>query len=197
MEPSELAKKYDKIAGWWHQRHQHSNYGVKQFEHALSFSSACKSALDVGCGAGGRFIRILEKQGCQITGVDASTEMITLAKANHPHQRFVVQDICTWNSTEKFDFIYAWDSMFHLPLSQQKSVITKLCGMLTSGGILMYTFGNDIGAHTDNWLGDIFYYSSIGINENINTLITNGLTPLHLALDQYPEKHVYVIAKKP
>lgn len=197
MKPSILGKKYDKIAQWWQNEHDDSNYGVKQFEKAINFKSNGGKALDVGCGAGGRFIRILEDKKFSVTGIDVSEEMIKLASSNHPEHRFIHEDICTWKTAEKFDFIFAWDSIFHLPLEMQKPVVSKLCNFLAKGGVLMYTFGNDYGEHTDQWHDDTFYYSTIGINENVRLLSDNGLTLLHLELDQYPsKKHVYTIASK-
>lgn len=196
MKPVLLGIKYNKIAQWWHERHFESNYGVKQFEKALGFCSKKKNALDVGCGAGGRFIRILEDEGVNVTGIDVSSKMISIAKQNHPENNFIVEDICTWKSEEKFDYIYAWDSIFHLPLEMHKPVINKLCDMLQNDGILMYTFGNAIGENTSEWLDDTFYYSSIGINENLQLMINKGLTILHVELDQYPQRHVLVIAKR-
>ncbi len=61
---------------------------------------------------------------------------------------------------------------------------------------MIYTFGNDIGEHISNWHNDTFYYSSIGLNRNLQVLIDSGLDVMHMELDQYPEKHVYVVAKK-
>ena len=122
--------------------------------------------------------------------------MIALAKANHPDQTFLQQDICAWETAEKFDFIIAWDSIFHLPFAMQKPVIEKLCRLLAKGGVLVYTFGDAHGDHTDTWHSDTFYYSSIGINENLRLLIDNGLTIAHLELDQYPQRHVYAIATR-
>jgi 2-polyprenyl-3-methyl-5-hydroxy-6-metoxy-1,4-benzoquinol methylase len=196
MKPAEIGRKYDKIAQWWQQQHQQSSYGVSQFERAISYSSGGEKALDVGCGAGGRFIRILQERGFSVTGLDVSQEMIKLATDNHPEHKFIHQDICSWQTQEKFDFIVAWDSIFHLPLMMQKPVVLKLCQLLQKDGILIYTFGNAQGEHTDQWHMDDFYYSSIGINENMQLLINNGLSVLHLELDQYPEKHVYTIATK-
>ena len=196
MKPSELGRKYDKIAQWWHDQHVDSSYGISQFQRAVSYSSEGGKALDVGCGAGGRFIRLLEKSKFSVTGIDVSKEMISLAAKNHKNHKFVHQDICTWETDETFDFIVAWDSIFHLPLPMQKPVVSKLCQFLAKDGVLIYTFGNDQGEHTDEWRNDTFYYSSIGINENIQLLINNGLSVLHLELDQYPEKHVYIIASK-
>jgi len=196
MNPSTLGTKYDKIANWWHQQHEDSDYGVAQIKRALQYRSRGGDALDVGCGSGGRMVRILQTENYQITGIDVSSEMIRIASENHPENAFIHQDICTWETTDTFDFIVAWDSIFHLPYVQQEPVIKKLCRFLKEDGVLIYTFGDANGEHTDEWRDDTFYYSSIGINENLRLLIENGLTVSHLELDQYPEKHVCVIAKK-
>ena len=121
---------------------------------------------------------------------------IKLASGNHPSERFIHQDICTWDTPNSFDFIVAWDSIFHLPYHEQEPVVSKLCQLLNDDGVLIYSFGDAIGEHTDQWRGDTYYYSSLGINENIRLIVENGLTIMHLELDQYPEEHVYVIAKK-
>ncbi len=196
MKPLVLGKKYDKIAQWWHDRHHDSTYGVEPFQRAISYAAKGGKAMDVGCGAGGRFVRILQSNGFQITGLDVSQEMVRLAALNHPDETFLHQDICSWETADRYDFIVAWDSIFHLPLDMQRPVVTKLCQLLADDGVVIYTFGNDAGAHESEWLGDSFYYSSIGIADNVGILLENGLTLMHLELDQYPEKHVYVIAKK-
>lgn len=197
MEPTVLGTKYDKIAKWWHDQHIESTYGVEQVERAVKFAPRGGKALDVGCGSGGRLVRLLEGSDFSITGLDVSKEMIRLARVNHPEHKFLHEDICSWETEEKFDLIVAWDSIFHLPLARQKPVVSKLCQLLAESGILIYTFGNAEGEHTDQWHDDTFYYSSIGINENVQLLTNYGLSVLHLELDQYPEKHVYTIAIKP
>lgn len=197
MKPSLLGTKYDKIAKWWHEQHFESSYGLNQFQKAVQFAPDGGKALDIGCGAGGRFIRILEEKQFSVIGLDVSEKMVQLASVNHPQQSFLHQDICSWETEDRFDFIVAWDSIFHIPLAMQKTVVSKMCDLLAKGGILIYTFGDGEGEHTDQWQNDTFYYSTIGINKNIKALLDNGLSLLHLELDQYPEKHVYVIATKP
>lgn len=196
MEPTELGLKYDKIAQWWHNQHDQSAYGVPQLKLALGFASAGGSALDIGCGAGGRLIRLMEGKGFSVTGLDISKEMINLAKINHPQHLFMHQDICQWQTKKHYNFILAWDSLFHLPLAMQKPVLRKISNLLTDNGVLIYSFGNAVGEHTDQWHEDTFYYSSIGINENLSVLMQMGLTIMHVEQDQLPEKHVFVIASK-
>ena len=139
---------------------------------------------------------LLQNQGFSVTGIDVSRVMIELARENHPDQTFEVQDICTWETDRKFDFIVAWDSIFHLPLEAQERVVGKLCNLLAGGGVLIYTFGDAIGEHDDTWHGDRFHYSSIGIDGNLGVLVSNGVTCKHLELDQWPENHVYLIGVK-
>lgn len=197
MNPTLIGRKYNKIADWWHHHHNRSAYGVAQFQKALAFVAMHGKVLDIGCGAGGRFIRILEQQRFAVTGVDVSEEMIRLARHNHSEHTFIHADICCWETTEHFDLIFAWDSLFHLPYGMHKPVLSKLCQWLNPGGVLLYTFGDAVGEHTDQWHEDTFYYSSIGINENLSLLMGQNLSIRHLELDQYPEQHAYVIAVKP
>lgn len=197
MTRPDIGQQYDKIAAWWNERHIHSDYGVSQVSRALAFAPANGNALDVGCGSGGRFIRLLQERDFDVTGVDASAEMIKLARANHAEAVFVNANMTAWETDAKFDFILAWDCLFHLPHDKQVPVLTKLCGMLSDQGVMIHTFGNAEGdEHTDQWRGQVFRYSSVGIRRNIEVLHDMGLSLLHLELDQFPESHVYAVSKK-
>lgn len=191
-----IGEKYDKIAKVWEEEHRNSRYGIWQIEKAISYCENKNTALDVGCGCGGRISDLLIKEGFSITGIDASGEMIKIAKQNYPEINFIQADICEWQSDKKFDLIIAWDSIFHLSYNEHKPVITKLTSILNPKGIIIYTFGDDTGEHYSDWLNDSFRYSSIGINGNIKTLIENNCEIKHLELDQFPEKHIFIIAKK-
>ena len=197
MTPENIGRNYDKLAAWWQEQHRDSDYGVPQLQKALQFCVNKQSALDVGCGAGGRFIHILQDAGFRVHGIDVSTEMIALAQAQHPDHTFIHADICDFTSTEQFDLIVAWDSIFHLPYDQHAPVITKLCSLLKPGAVLMYSFGDADGAHEDQWHEMTFAYSSIGIAGNLEVLTAAGMAIKHLEIDQWPERHVYVIGQKP
>lgn len=191
-----IGEKYDKIAQWWHNYHNESDYGLSQIERAISYCKVHGAALDVGCGSGGRIVRKLEKSGFSVTGIDASPKMIEIAKANHALPEFFVADICDWDTSQKYDLIIAWDSIFHLPISMHSHVVSKLCRMLQKRGVLIYTFGDDYGEHESDWHNDKFYYSTIGINENLKIIMENNCECRHLELDQYPQKHVFIIVQK-
>lgn len=192
----DIGKKYDKIAKWWHENHVNSSYGLEQIERAIRYCKHKGSALDVGCGSGGRIIRKLIQENFTVYGIDASAEMIAIAQSEHKDINLINCNIIDWESDQQFDLIIAWDSIFHLPMAMQKPVIAKLCGMLKSSGILIYTFGDAVDEHESEWQGDHFPYSSIGISGNLKTIMESGCECLHLELDQYPENHAFVIVQK-
>ncbi|GGG13599.1 class I SAM-dependent methyltransferase [Pontibacter amylolyticus] len=196
MHPSQIAKSYDKIARQWNADMIGSDYGVSMIERAMQYCAEKRTALDVGCGNGGRIINRLLDNGFELTGIDVSEGMLKLARENHPNVKFEKADIIEWETEKRFDLIVAWDSIFHLPLEFQEPVIGKLCRFLNPQGILVYTFGDAEGAHEDSWLGEKFGYSSIGIDANLRILAGCNCQCRHLELDQYPLNHVSVIARK-
>jgi trans-aconitate methyltransferase len=46
--------------------------------------------------------------------------MVELAKARHPQVKFHRADIRRWAFPGKYDVISAWDSIWHLPLADQR-----------------------------------------------------------------------------
>lgn len=198
MHPDDTAARYDQIAQWWQAQHQDSRYGIAQLERAIRFTHNKQFAIDIGCGSSGRFIEVLTKHGFQAEGLDISKEMITLAKQLHPDATFYQADICHWTPPKRYSLIVAWDSTFHLPLQKQEPVTKKLCNALEPGGVLMFTCG---GEHSCNEIsgafqGHDFEYSTLGSNGFLKILDEQNCTCLHLEYDQYPQKHVYIIAQR-
>lgn len=198
MQPEDTALRYDRLAQWWQTQHQNSRYGIAQLERAIKFVSHKKLALDVGCGSSGRFIKVLNEAGFQVEGLDISAEMIHLAKQLHPDLTFYIEDICAWTPPHHYSFIVARDSTFHLPLNQQEPVTKKLCNALEPGGVLLFTCGGGYqhGEISGSFQGQDFDYSTLGTNLFLQILHEQNCTCLHLEYDQYPERHVYIIAQK-
>ena len=198
MQPADIARSYDAIAERWLEPHLEDN-GIRQHEHALKFrASPGGRALDVGCGCQGRFIRLLARHGYTVEGLDVSARMIALAREREPQVTFHHADVCDWQPDGLYDFITAWDSIWHLPLERNAAVITQLCHALAPGGIFIFTLGGLDAPEEkqDTSMGVPMHYSTLGISQTLQTLTTAGCVCRHLEYDQYPESHVFVIAQK-
>lgn len=198
MTPEETGRHYDRIASCWLGQMKDSTYGLPALDRALKFLDTCDSALDVGCGCEGRFLKALLARGAQCTGIDVSNEMVALARDRFPQVQFEVGDICTWALPQKFDFISAWDSIFHLPLDRHEPVLKKLCDGLNPGGVLLFSSGggDTAGEVSGEMGGERFDYSTLGVPRFIDCLQRFVCSLKHLEYDQHPENHVYLIAQK-
>jgi 2-polyprenyl-3-methyl-5-hydroxy-6-metoxy-1,4-benzoquinol methylase len=197
MHPSEIADSYDSIAHQWLEPHLATN-GVRQHEHAVKFRPGGGLALDVGCGCSDRFIRLLKSHGYEVEGLDVSAQMIALAKTRNPDVTFYHADVCEWMPRKQYDFITAWDSIWHVPMDRCESVLRKLCGALTSGGVFIWTTGglDRPEEKQDSSMGPPVYYSVLGITKTLQVVADAGCVCRHLEYDQIPEKHVFLIAQK-
>ena len=198
MKSSETAKAYDQITHLWEDEAFNRNNGIEQHKRAITFVKNRGDALDVGCGCTGRFIDLLSNEGFVPAGVDISRRMIDLAKLRHPKIRFYQEDICEWELPEKYEFISAWDSIWHVPLDQQETVLTKLVAGLNVGGVLIFSCGgtDEPDEHIDDYMGPDVYYSSLGINGVLRLMMNSECHVRHVEYDQYPELHTYFIVQK-
>ena len=197
MQPPEIANSYDAIAERWLEPHLDRN-GIRQHERALAFRPSGGLALDVGCGCSGRFFRLLTSRGYEVEGLDVSARMIALAKERAPHLTLYHADVCEWTPARQYDFITAWDSIWHVPLGRSESVLRKLCGALAPGGVFIWTTGGLDGPEEkrDSAMGPPVYYSALGLPKTLQTISEAGCICRHLEFDQMPEKHVFLIAQK-
>ncbi len=198
MDPTDIGKAYDKITDLWMRNDFNRNNGIDQHKRALTFVKHKGNAVDVGCGCSGRFIDLLLSEGFTAEGIDVSEEMIRLARLHHPEVVFHHRDICECHTSTKYDFITAWDSIWHIPLDQQRPVLQKLVSWLDKDGVLIFSFGGTDKAdeHTDDFMGPEVYYSTLGTNGFLKLLLDLDCQCRHLEYDQYPELHAYLIVQK-
>lgn len=201
MDPKHTGEAYDQITSRWTREEYNLEYAIPQHKRALQFSkprNATKYALDVGCGCTGRIMQLLQDHGFIPEGLDVSAEMIRLARQKQPLLSFYHEDIVAWQPVRHYDFITAWDSIWHLPLAKQEPVLSKLLDMLNPSGILLFSFGgvDQPGEHQNNAMGPTVNYSSLGTNGFLSLLMQKGATIRHMEFDQYPELHCYLIAEK-
>lgn len=198
MKPIDTGKAYDQIAQLWNSDSFDRDNGVAQHKRALAFARKGGRALDIGCGCSGRFIELLQNKGYAVEGVDISTQMITLARRRHPDVLFHHNDICTWQAPHSYDFITAWDSIWHVPLAQQEQLLSKLVTCLNPGGVLIFSCGGtDEKDELENChMGPEVYYASLGINAYLHLFAKLNCQCKHFEYDQYPELHCYFVMQK-
>lgn len=168
--PEEIGKRYDQIASDY-EKNRSMTIGMDYLEKFLLLLESAKgygstvSILDIGCGTGVPLMNHLVLSGAKVTGVDVSYEMLEKAKINVPDASFIEGDILTIRFKETFDGILAWDSLFHLPLDQQKQAIRKIASLLNPKGVFLFTAGGNAGELRSTMFDTEFYYSSLSSQE--------------------------------
>ena len=198
MNPVDQANNYDKIADHWDGSKFNRGNGIGQHKRALQFSKQSGKSIDIGCGSSGRIIALMLEHGLEVEGLDYSTEMLKHAKTRHPEVVFHHADICEWNFVEQYDFISAWDSIWHVPLEKQELVLRKLCGALADDGVIIFTSGavDEAGDGSNPFLGQDLYHAALGIPTLLKVLNDCGCICRHLENDDWPNSHLYIIAQK-
>lgn len=198
MKPPQIGKAYDQIADLWDSDKFPNDNGLSQHNRAIAFTERRGASLDVGCGWNGRIIDLLLEQGFSPEGIDVSDEMITRARKKYPDVTFYHADVCSWQPTKSYDFITAWDSLWHVPLEDHESVLKKLLSSLNPGGVFIFSTGglDEANEHIDDYMGPEVYYSALGIPKLLDVISESGCICRHLEYDQYPELHLYLIVQK-
>jgi len=198
MTPQETAKSYDALASHWNSEKFNRKNGIEQHQKALQFAKSKSTAIDIGCGSSGRIIELLLAEGFAVEGLDISPNMIEYAKERHPDQTFHLANICDWELPQQYDFISAWDSIWHAPLEKQESILEKLCAGLNEAGILIFTSGGlDRPEEGSNpFLGQPLYHAALGIPKLLKIIDRSDCICRHLEFDQHPELHIYLIIQK-
>ena len=107
--------------------------------------SSGRPLLDIACGSGGPALRIAERTGCSVVGIDVHEQAIATAnslaaqRGLAEHAQFQVADATTQLTFPDagFDAITCIDAINHLP--NRPSVIADWARLLKPGGRLLFT----------------------------------------------------------
>lgn len=130
------------------------------------------SVLDLGCGNGDPIATYFTDHGHRVTGMDASTNMIKMARENHPNGDWRVADMRGFAFPETFDGIIGWHSFFHLTRDEQRSTLPIIAKHLNPNGALLLTVGPEDGEVTGHVGGDPIYHASLSPAEYGDILAT-------------------------
>lgn len=112
------------------------------------------SALDLACGTGG-FTRELLAAGLSVTGLDASAEMLKMARLRLPEVDFVAGDLRTFELGRRFDLMTCvFDSLNNLLTPQDlAAAFSRMAAHLEPGGLLACDLNTQLGVR-ELWEGD-------------------------------------------
>ena len=136
--------------------------------------------LELGCGRGVPGTRELARRH-RVTGVDISAVQIELARHHVPEASFVHADAAELDvAAGSLDAVVALYFFGHVPVDEQRDLISRIAVWLDDGGVLLATFGaGEEGEDVDpDWLGAPMFFASLGGNSYIPLLRDSGLEPL-------------------
>lgn len=137
-----------------------------------------RSVLDLGCGSGVPIACFLIERGSSVTGVDAATAMIAIARANFPAMRWIVGDMRRLALAERFDAVLAWNSFFHLTADDQRGMFAVFRDHIAPGGRLLFTSGPEAGEAIGKLYGRRLYHASLAGDEYRELLDRHGFAVL-------------------
>ncbi|MHB8812155.1 MAG: class I SAM-dependent methyltransferase [Steroidobacteraceae bacterium] len=143
-------------------------------ERLTSLLPTASSILDLGCGGGIPITRYLTERNFRVTGVDASSTMIELWRSRFPDNRAVQADMRQLELGERFSGLIAWDSFFHLPQHDQRSMFRTFARHAAPHAALLFTSGGALDEAVGSLRGEPLYHASLDPGEYESLLVENG-----------------------
>ena len=164
-ESKNVFKVYNKIANWFAENRCVDLIEQNYLEALISEIKSNANVLDIGCGTGKPILEYLLNKNLNIIGVDASKEMLTIARNNFPTTEFVLEDMRKLALNKKFDAIIAWHSFFHLPAADQPKMFEIFESHIKPKGILLFTSGSERGEAWGINGGENLFHASLNTDE--------------------------------
>ncbi|MES2710280.1 MAG: class I SAM-dependent methyltransferase [Pseudomonadota bacterium] len=153
--------------------------------------------LDLGCGSGRPIAAHLIGLGHLLTGVDASPQLLAMARDMAPDQRWLAADMRRLVLGRRFDGVLAWDSFFHLTHADQRAMFPVFAAHVEPGGTLMFTAGPAHGVAMGTLFGEPLFHASLSPDEYRQHLDAHGFDVLdHVAEDPDCGGHTVWLARR-
>lgn len=187
-------KRYNLIASGFANMRDSFSTEQKYLDLFMQYLQPGSHILDVGCGSGYPIASYLIERGFQVTGVDASQELLKIAEKKCPAMKCVYGDVRNANIQERFDAIIEWWCLFHLPKQDHEKMIQRFASWLKPGGILEFTTGDhEYEEKSSDMLNQELCFYSLEPVAYEKALKENGFKVLLKENDQ--ETHLVWIAK--
>ena len=149
----------------------------------LAFLPDNASILDIGCGSGEPIARYLIENGCDVTGIDASSSLIKLCRERFPQNSWIIGDMREMRLEQRFDGLIAWHSLFHLTPDDQRVAIEQFARCSAEQAVLMFTDGPDRQEAIGNFNGHLLYHASLAFSDYEAILSQNAFRIVHHTVD--------------
>ena len=151
--------------------------------------------LDVGCGMGKPIAQYFIERNFRVTGIDASHQMLSLARQRFPDMEWLYGDMRDIKLTRPYDAVIAYDSFFHLPNTDQVKMLKRFSHWLKKKGKLLISTGaQESEVINADMHGYPFSYFSMSPENYINCLETNHFKILLNQEDQ-PHHRIWIAQK--
>ena len=189
---NQIAEVYNKDRHSWSNKRE-----LEDFVHRLSGGS---NVLDAGCGAG-YASRFLVRRGFEVTGIDISKQMLTLAKAKVPGATFLKMDMRKMHLPRgSFDGVVCLYAIIHIPRRSHQRILNRFNSLLRRGGILLILTGWDdyVGVEEDYLVrGTRMYWSYFDRETNLRMIKQANFEVIWAKEDRkHDGTHFFVLAKK-
>jgi SAM-dependent methyltransferase len=108
---------------------------IEAIEKLIALVPPGSAILDAGCGPG-HHTRYLTRRGHEVTGVDLSEGMLSIARRSFFPSRFVRMDIERLQFTMKFDAIWCAAAAMHVPRERMPTLLARFHRYLQPKGVI-------------------------------------------------------------
>ena len=191
---------YNKIADWWDEtrRAKPIDPCIVMLADKLPVNA---SVLDIGCGSGSPIDVFLVSKQFRVTGIDPSEKMLKKAISLRLGMAcYYCTDLFGFETSESYDAVIAFDSLFHIPFDLQKNIYPTVSTFLNRNGLFLFTHGKKSGTVHGMMHGESFSYSALDKEMLKNELNNSGFDIVEFHEDyQDPitgTRDVLILAKK-
>lgn len=196
---------YDNLADEYEQRTNSlksvTNHVVSLFTKHLSTG---KEILETGCAVG-LALKLMEKKGLSVTGIDISPKMVDFAKKRNPNSNIILGDFLTYEFNKNFDGIFSFAFIHLFPKKIALKVLEKMYQLLNPKGVLYIGTSRSVKSY-EGWeqkedykSKEIRFRKHWTEKELENALIKTGFEKLDLYIIEDPFKKVWMdfVVQKP
>ena len=154
--------------------------------------------VDLGCGAGVPATKALADAGFDVLGIDFSEVQIERAHSLVPNATFECIDMVSWDADDStIDAVVSFYALIHLPLEDQRNLITRISRWLRPYGYFLAIVGHKAWSGTAEFLGSPMYWEQTDEATYLKWMNEAGLAPQwHRFIPEGDSGHTLVLAKR-